>query len=234
MIIDLATFLFAVGTLLMVRIPRGEVARADDSSFVRQVVDGWRYLRVRHALLALFGFLVLGNFLVGVAAVLLAPMVLSFSNAATLGVVQAVGGAGLLVGGILMSVWGGGQRRVYTFLGFFALLGIGVLGAGLHASAVTIGISAFVAYLSLPFIIGTLGAILNSKVAPNFQGRVVSLRVTAVTLAFALAYATAGPLADRVFEPLLLPGGALASSVGQVIGTGDGRGMAAQPGLRTA
>jgi MFS family permease len=227
MIIDLATFLFAVGTLLMVRIPRGEVARADDSSFVRQVVDGWRYLRVRHALLALFGFLVLGNFLVGVAAVLLAPMVLSFSNAATLGVVQAVGGAGLLVGGILMSVWGGGQRRVYTFLGFFALLGIGVLGAGLHASAVTIGISAFVAYLSLPFIIGTLGAILNSKVAPNFQGRVVSLRVTAVTLAFALAYATAGPLADRVFEPLLLPGGALASSVGQVIGTGDGRGMAA-------
>ena len=35
----------------------------------------------------------------------------------------------------------------------------------------------------------------------------------------------AGPLADRVFEPLLAPGGALAGSVGQLIGVGKGRGM---------
>jgi Flp pilus assembly protein TadB len=35
-----------------------------------------------------------------------------------------------------------------------------------------------------------------------------------------------GPLADYVFEPLLAPGGALASTVGQVIGTGPGRGVA--------
>jgi hypothetical protein len=41
-----------------------------------------------------------------------------------------------------------------------------------------------------------------------------------------LAYLTAGPLADYVFEPLLARGGALASSVGQLIGTGPGRGIA--------
>ncbi|MNT86726.1 hypothetical protein D3C72_2270470 [compost metagenome] len=35
----------------------------------------------------------------------------------------------------------------------------------------------------------------------------------------------AGVLADDVFNPLLIEGGSLASSVGQVIGTGEGRGI---------
>jgi hypothetical protein len=41
-----------------------------------------------------------------------------------------------------------------------------------------------------------------------------------------IAIIAAGPLADRVFEPLLAEGGALASSVGAIIGTGPGRGVA--------
>jgi DHA3 family macrolide efflux protein-like MFS transporter len=35
-----------------------------------------------------------------------------------------------------------------------------------------------------------------------------------------------GPLAEEVFEPLMAPGGALAGTVGQAIGTGTGRGIA--------
>jgi hypothetical protein len=34
-----------------------------------------------------------------------------------------------------------------------------------------------------------------------------------------------GPLADKVFNPLLVPGGALAGSVGKVIGVGENRGI---------
>jgi hypothetical protein len=40
-----------------------------------------------------------------------------------------------------------------------------------------------------------------------------------------LAYLFAGPLADRVFEPLLVEGGLLSSSVGRIIGVGQGRGI---------
>ena len=39
-----------------------------------------------------------------------------------------------------------------------------------------------------------------------------------------LAYLVTGPLADKVFEPLLKVGGPLAGSVGQIIGVGAGRG----------
>jgi hypothetical protein len=39
-------------------------------------------------------------------------------------------------------------------------------------------------------------------------------------------YLLAGPVADRVFEPLLAKDGPLAGSVGSVLGVGQGRGMA--------
>jgi hypothetical protein len=41
-----------------------------------------------------------------------------------------------------------------------------------------------------------------------------------------LAFLLAGFLADRIFEPLMLPGGALATSIiGEFIGVGKGRGI---------
>jgi hypothetical protein len=46
-----------------------------------------------------------------------------------------------------------------------------------------------------------------------------------VTLSFTTAFVAAGPLADHVFEPLLSQGGALASSLGALIGVGEGRGI---------
>ncbi len=41
-----------------------------------------------------------------------------------------------------------------------------------------------------------------------------------------VAYLVAGPLSDRVFEPLMAADGPLAGSVGRLIGTGPGRGIA--------
>ena len=41
-----------------------------------------------------------------------------------------------------------------------------------------------------------------------------------------LAFLTAGPLADKFFEPLLKDGGALANTfIAQILGTGAGRGI---------
>ena len=40
-----------------------------------------------------------------------------------------------------------------------------------------------------------------------------------------MGHLAAGPLADRVFRPLLVPGGVLAGSLGPVVGVGPGRGI---------
>jgi hypothetical protein len=65
----------------------------------------------------------------------------------------------------------------------------------------------------------------QKKVAADVQGRVFAIRRT-ITLATPLVtYAIAGPLSDRVFEPLMGVKGALAGSFGQVLGMGPGRGI---------
>ena len=60
---------------------------------------------------------------------------------------------------------------------------------------------------------------------PDVQGRVFAVRRMIAWSSLPLAYLAAGPLADQVFEPLLVEGGALANSVGRIIGTGQGRGI---------
>ncbi|HEV3052952.1 MAG TPA: hypothetical protein VGX50_21775, partial [Longimicrobium sp.] len=64
------------------------------------------------------------------------------------------------------------------------------------------------------------------KTPPALQGRVFALRMMVAASSPPLAYLAAGPLADRFLGPLLMPGGALAGSLGPVMGVGPGRGVA--------
>jgi hypothetical protein len=77
----------------------------------------------------------------------------------------------------------------------------------------------------LAIINGCSQAIWQSKVALEVQGRVFAVRRMVALSSMPLAYFVAGPLADRVFEPMLAPGGALAGTVGALIGVGKGRGI---------
>jgi hypothetical protein len=78
----------------------------------------------------------------------------------------------------------------------------------------------------VPIVNGTSQALWQTKVPLELQGRVFSTRRMIAQIATPVAFVSAGPLADRVFEPLLAEGGSLAGSLGQVFGTGPGRGSA--------
>lgn len=78
----------------------------------------------------------------------------------------------------------------------------------------------------LPFRDGITDAIWRGQIPADLQGRVFALLQIVGSLAFGLAYILIGPLADGLFEPWLAVDGPLAGSVGQLIGVGDGRGMA--------
>jgi hypothetical protein len=226
LLIDLVSFGVGLFTLMITRFPHVEApAQARKESLIREALGGWDYLVARPGLLALLFVFAIGNFFVGNAQALLTPMILRFSSPATLGVVLSVGGAGMVVGGVTLSVWGGGKHRIRVVLGTYALLGLSILAAGVAPSPLVVGAALFFAYLSLPFVIGASQAVMSSKVAHAVQGRVFALRVLLITTSFTIAYLTAGPLADTIFEPLLAPGGPLADSIGSVIGVGPGRGI---------
>ena len=227
-LLDFATFLFALVTLLSVRFPKAKstvTREAGKGSLLQETAYGWTYITARPGLLGLLIFFAASNFLLGVVQVLVTPLVLSFASPAVLGTVLSISGIGMLVGSLVMSTWGGPQRHMNTVFGFTLLLGLCILAAGLRPSAPLFALAAFLFFFSLPIINASSQVIFQQKVAPDVQGRVFALNGAIAGSAMPLAYVVAGPLADQVFEPLMATSGPLAGSIGQLIGVGPGRGI---------
>lgn len=226
-LIDMLTFFFAVGTLLVSRIPRPVAAATPEAgrqSLLRDFGDGLSYLRVRPGLLAILLLFGASNLMIGVVSVLATPLVLSIASSTTLGLVISIGGSGMLAGSLLMSAWGGPKRRIYGMYGFMLLEGLAILAAGLQPSVPLFTAAAFAFFFALPIDAGCSQTIVQSKVPHSMQGRVFAVQRMIARSCMPLAYLMAGPLADR-FEPLLASGGPLAGSVGLFIGVGQGRGI---------
>ncbi|MGH9360382.1 MAG: MFS transporter [Thermoanaerobaculia bacterium] len=227
-LIDFATFLFAVVMLLVVHIPRPTTTAegaAGRGSLAREAAYGWTYLVRRPGLLGLLGLFAAVNFTMGMLTVLIVPLVLSLASVKTLGTVLSIASSGLLVGSLVMAAWGGPARRLQGIFGPLLLQGVVLLLGGARESVPLIAAAAFLYLLGFPIINACSQAIWQSKVAPDVQGRVFAIRQMIALSAMPLAQLAAGPLADFVFEPLLAAGGPLAGSVGQVVGVGPGRGI---------
>jgi hypothetical protein len=79
--------------------------------------------------------------------------------------------------------------------------------------------------LAVPVVNGSTLAIWQSKVPAALQGRVFATLGMVAMAAMPLAYLISGPLADHVFNPLVVEGGPLADSLGGLVGVGPGRGV---------
>jgi MFS family permease len=228
LLIDFVTFFFAVTTLLLVRFPGPETttaAQARKDSLWREASYGWRFITARRGLLGLLVFFAVVRFLWGMVGALIAPMILGFTSADVLGAIISIAGGGMLVGSLLMSAWGGPKRRIDGVLHFELLSGLCFLLIGLRPSAWPVALGAFGAHLTIAIIYGSNQAIWQSKVPPNAQGRVFATQQMVAKSTTPLAYLTAGPLADKLFEPLLASDGPLTGSIGQITGVGPGRGI---------
>ena len=230
MLIDLVTFFVAIGAFLIVYIPqppKTEEGEKSQGSIWKEAVYGFRYIFKRPSLLGLQLIFFVGNLFSGIGFTLLAPMILARTdqNSLIFGAVQTAGAIGGIIGGVLMSAWGGFNRRVYGVLGgwmlsgfSFALLGV---ATGLPGWVL---IMAFTMLL-IPLINTSNQSIWQAKVAPDVQGRVFSARRLIAWFAQPIAPIIAGTLADFVMEPAMSSSSALANIFGPIFGTGPGAGM---------
>jgi hypothetical protein len=186
---------------------------------------GLRFVAGRPGLVGLLLFFALSNYTLGLVEVLMPPLLLAISNPATYGRVMSLGGLGMVVGALAMGAWGGPRQRVAGILLLTCIQAVALVAGGLRPDVVLIAVTCFVVMAVLPIIWGTSQSLWQVKTPPDLQGRVSAIRTAAATCTLPIAYATAGPLADKVFEPLLQPGGMLSDSVGAIIGVGRGRGI---------
>ena len=232
LVIDLGSFAIATLTIFSAAIPQPEVPSVP-LTLRKDLAVGFRYLSQRPGMVGILAVAALFQLVFQITSALHAPMILARSggSAQVLATVYATAGIGGVVGAIVMTTWGGPRPRIYGVL-------LGMVGAGLSRAGFSVGHSLtfwiptqFCLSFNFPMMGSSGNAIWLSKVPPDLQGRVFSISVLIKGLMAPLGRLVAGPLADRVFEPAMMPGGQLAPIFGNVFGTGRGAGMAVLCGL---
>ncbi len=230
MFIDVATFILAIGALLVVFIPQPErtvEGQKGRGNLVKEAAYGFQYIFQRPSLLGLQLVFFAGNLFSGMSGTLLAPMILARTNSNTLifGSVQTAGAIGGIIGGVLMSAWGGFKRRVHGVLAGWAISGIFVAMLGVSRGLPMWVISMVLVQFVVPLIDSSNQSIWQAKVAPDVQGRVFSARRLIAWFTNPISPIIAGTLADFVFEPAMKTQTSLANIFGRLVGTGPGAGM---------
>ena len=223
--IDVGTALLAVTTLLFTAIPelprRIQVEGEKKPSLWQDLRAGYFYVTSWRGLMIILIMASLINFLLTPASALSPLLILNHfkGGAPELGLFEAVFGGGVVIGGILLGVWGGFKRRILTAM-------IGLVGLGLPmaiiglipADAFVLALGAgFVAGIMQPIVNGSLGATLQATVDPAMQGRVFTLLTSFATAMTPLGLLIAGPLADTLgVQTWWVVGGLLCALMGVI------------------
>jgi DHA3 family macrolide efflux protein-like MFS transporter len=231
LMIDVVTFLVAIGALLVVHIPQPIVTEEgikSKGSLWEESIYGFRYIFRRPSLLGLQLVFFSINLVAVFGNTVSTPMILARTgnDAAVLGIVQSAMGIGGVAGSLVLSIWGGPKRRVH---GVLAGMGFGMFGMvlmGLGRDLYAWSLAAFIGLFFIPIINGSNQAIWQVKVAPDVQGRVFATRALIAQISVPVAMLLSGPLADYYFEPAMKTGGSLESVFSGLVGTGPGAGMA--------
>jgi MFS family permease len=223
LIVDALTFAFALAAVALTEVPEtGEAPQREATSwrfglgYVGERPGLWGTLVVQAAI----------NFALGMATVLLLPLVLSLSTAAAYGGVMSAAGVGMLAGAGLVAAWGGPRRRVQAVWAGGLLMAVALGAGGAVRSALGVGACAFAVGFASPLVNSAVQAIWQVKVPATLQGRVFAARRLVLGATLPLAFALAGPLSDAVFEPAMRREGWLAGWLGPLFGVGEGRGVA--------
>lgn len=231
LLIDIATFTLAVGTLIFVFIPQPPPSTQDTpkNSLWQDSLFGFGYIWSRRPLFYLQMVFFFGNLFFSMSFTLIAPMILARTgnDEAVLAGVNAVFGVGGVLGGLFLSWWGGPKRKIHGVMGVWFLSALfGMIGMGLSQTPLLWAVMGFLVTFFMPIVNASNQAIWMSKVPPALQGRVFSIRRLIAQVTGPIALFIVGPLADNVFEPAMMAGGALAPTFGAWVGTGLGAGMA--------
>lgn len=226
-IIDFTTFFIGATLLLFTKVPKLPVSKIQKSSMWKDIKDGFNYLLSHEILLPIIGTLTLTQFLMGFVIILIGPMILSVYTPEIYGVGQSVSAMGMMIASILFGIFGAPKKISRAFyLSLFACgLGYTFIGLGLERGVAAIIIPTFIFFFTLPYCNGIMDYFLRTKVEKEFQGRIFSLSNFMLGFATIISYITAGPLADRIFEPLFLSD-KLPLVLEVLFGSGKGRGVA--------
>lgn len=228
MLLDMFTFLIAIGILLFLAVPAvaPSAAGADDgsASFWTEIKVGLAFLQERRELLWLLSMFAGANLLMAPMGIYL-PLITRFALAAdwsargftyegAFALVDTVYSLGSVAGGLFIAAWGGlRQRRVWGVVVPLMASGVMMLFLGLSRQLYLTAAILFCFTFGVPVANAHSQSIWQSRTPRAKQGRVFAVRRVIAQVSSPLMTAVAGWLAGRA-DPsaiLVIFGGLLAA-----------------------
>lgn len=220
--VDIGTAAMAVLPLLLIRIPQpssqAEV-ESKTSSVVEDIKEGFLYMKNWTGGRFITIALMLTN-VVLIPTFALTPLLvlLHFSGGAfELAWIESAMGIGMLLGGVLLGVWGGFRRRMLTALVALLAASVSISVVGLApANLILVAVAGmFVAGMMIPLATGSIMAVVQSIVPPNIQGRVFTVLLSLGPAMTPVGLGVAGAIAEAFgIQAWYLLGGIVLAIIG--------------------
>lgn len=199
LMIDIVTAIVGVGLLSAVMIPR-QVVQCEKASVFSDMKIGVRYAfsdKLLGKVLAVYGIFIF----LCVPAGFLAQLLVSRVYGDTywyLTAVELAGFIGMIVGGLLMSTWGGFKSRVTTMVVGLATFGTLAIGMGLSRQFFVYLVLMIIYGVALTMVQTATTTLIQEKADVCMQGRVFGLLGSMYSGFLPIGMAVFGPMADVI------------------------------------
>ena len=202
--IDILTAALAITPLLFIRIPqpasRVEKAAYGFKPLMRDTVEGFRFMKAWPGIMILVTTCALLNFILAPSGTFMPLLVTQHFQMGVweLSILESALGIGVVAGGLVLGVWGGFKSKIVTSMCGVIGLGTGVLLTGIAPAnafpLAVVGMS-LTGFMN-PITNGPMDAILQSKVPPDMQGRVMGLTNSICMAMMPLAMLISAPVVN--------------------------------------
>lgn len=204
--IDVLTATIAISPLLFVVIPQPEkpsVTEIKKPAYLwEDVKDGFNYIFAWKGMLYLALFATALNFLLNPGFTFIPLLVTNYfgKGAVDFSLMESAFSVGIILGGIILSAWGGFKRNIFTSLA-------GIIGMALGTAIIALTpINLFyvavagmaITGLMNPIANGPIAAIIQSHVDPHMQGRVFSMLESMISAMMPISLLIAAPVAEWI------------------------------------
>lgn len=219
MLLDVVGAAIACSTLGFVNIPKVRQKATSAKRIWRDMASGIIVIWKNKGMSWLMGSEIIVNFFVMPIVAVMPLMTLQHFKGSPyqVSLIEGLYGAGLLIGGLVLSTWNPKIRKTVLIAIGFSALGIALAICG------TLPPSYFAVYaiftvaqgLAVPFFTGPYTVLVQTQFVPKYQGRIFAISSSVVQLPAMLGLLFAGVLADQIgVEKIFLIGGVVVMLTG--------------------
>jgi DHA3 family macrolide efflux protein-like MFS transporter len=220
--IDVATAILAVGSLLFISVPQPEHKPGPATGVIGDMKEGFKWILSQKGLLIIMIMSLIINLFTTPTFTMLPLFITEVLNggAIQLAWIQSANGVGMILGGVVLGVWGGFKSKVNTAFSGLLMASIGLLlFSQTPPNILWMGVASI-------FIFGFMNSITNSSffsllqtlIPHEMQGRVLTLILSTSVAVSPLGLALAGPIVEVTGLRFWFVISGLAFMAGSVVG----------------